>query len=111
MNLRSDACSLDVLHYAGRRWIESKTPVLLLLSLRTETLAASSVLSNWLAGIEHDAKPVNLTLEALTFDETLQLMRALGSTDVEALGQWLFAETGGQPFYILETLKRSEERR
>jgi predicted ATPase/DNA-binding SARP family transcriptional activator len=106
----ADAASLDVLHYAGRRWMESKTPVLLLLSLRTETLTTTSTLSSWLSGIEHDVRRTDLTLEALTFDETLQLIRALGITNDEALGQWLFAETGGQPFYMMETLKALLER-
>jgi len=106
----ADAASLDVLHYVGRRWMESKTPVLLLLSLRTEALTTTSTLSSWLAGIEHDVRRTNLILDALTFDETLQLMRALGITNAEALGQWLFAETGGRPFYLMETLKALLER-
>ncbi|HEV2581588.1 MAG TPA: AAA family ATPase, partial [Ktedonobacteraceae bacterium] len=106
----ADAASLDVLHYAGRRWVESKTPVLLLLSLRTEPLTPTSVLSSWLSGMERDVRLTKLTLEALTYDETLQLIRALGSTNIAALGQWLFAETGGQPFYMMETLKALLER-
>jgi DNA-binding SARP family transcriptional activator/predicted ATPase len=106
----ADAASLDVLHYAGRRWVESKTPVLLLLSLRTETLATTGTLSRWLAGMEHDVRRTNVTLEAFTFEETLQLIRAQGITNDEALGHWLFAETGGRPFYLMETLKALLER-
>ncbi|HEY6542748.1 MAG TPA: AAA family ATPase, partial [Ktedonobacteraceae bacterium] len=101
----ADAASLDVLHYAMRRWMESKTPVLLLLSLRTEMLAGTGALSSWLASMEHDVLLTRLVLEALSFDETLQLLHALGTGDIEALGKWLFAETGGQPFYVMETLK------
>jgi predicted ATPase/DNA-binding SARP family transcriptional activator len=106
----ADAASLDVLHYAMRRWMESKTPVLLLLSLRTEMLAGTSALSSWLASMEHDVLLTRFELEALSFDDTLQLLHALGTGDVEALGQWLFAETGGQPFYVMETLKALLER-
>ncbi len=106
----ADAASLDVLHYAGRRWMESKTPILLLLSLRTEALAPAGALSIWLSGMEHDVGLTRLAVEALTFNETLQLLRALGTGNVEALGRWLFAETGGQPFYLMETLKALLER-
>ena len=101
----ADAATLDVLHYAGRHWMESKTPILLLLSMRTENLATTSALSNWLSGMEHDVKLVDLALEALTFDETLQMINAIGADNIKTLGQWLFAETGGQPFYLMETLK------
>jgi predicted ATPase/DNA-binding SARP family transcriptional activator len=101
----ADAASLDVLHYAGRRWMESKTPILLLLSLRTENLDTTSGLSSWLSSMEHDVRLTRFALEALTCDETLQMVHALGTGNVEALGQWLFAETCGQPFYLMETLK------
>ena len=106
----ADAATLDVLHYAGRHWMESKTPILLLLSMRTENLATTSALSSWLSGMERDVKLVDLALEALTIDETLQMMNAIGADNIKTLGQWLFAETGGQPFYLMETLKALLER-
>jgi predicted ATPase len=106
----ADAATLDVLHYAGRRWMESKAPILILMGMRTENLATTSALSIWLSGMEHDVKLVDIALEALTFDETLQLMRALGTDNIKTLGEWLFAETGGQPFYLMETLKALLER-
>ena len=106
----ADIATLDVLHYAARRWMESKAPILLLMSMRSENLATISALSNWLSSMEHDVKLEHIELEALTFDETQQLMHALGTDNIQPLGQWLFKETGGQPFYLMETLKVLLER-
>lgn len=106
----ADTATLDVLHYAARRWAESKVPVLLLMSMRSENLVTSSTLSNWLSNMEHNVKLEDIALEALTYDETQQLMHALGTGNIETLGQWLFKETGGQPFYLMETLKVLLER-
>jgi len=115
----ADAASLDVLHYAGQRWSESGTPLLLLLSTRSEALATINPLTRWFAGL-HAALPVTeLTPGPLTQDETLHLLGAIGtnqamnSRDLDRftdLGQWLFRETRGQPFYLVETLRVLLER-
>jgi predicted ATPase len=52
-----------------------------------------------------------LQLSPLTSEDILRLLQALGgenerrAADLERFGQWLFAETEGQPFYLMETLK------
>lgn len=111
----ADAASLDVLHYAGQRWSESGTPLLLLLAMRAEALATTTPVSRWLASL-HAAVPVTeLTLGPLTQDETLHLLASLAPGHSLAashldrftdLGQWLFRETRGQPFYLVETFAR-----
>lgn len=115
----ADAASLDVLHYAGQRWSESGTPLLLLLSLRSEALATTAPLSRWLSGLYHDLSVTDLTLGPWTQDETLDLLASLapsqtiGANSLELLtelGQWLFRETRGQPFYLVETLNVLLER-
>lgn len=125
----ADTASLDLLHYVAGRWLESGAPVLLLLSLRTEDLAAASPLAGWLAGLDRDLPLARLSLGPFTVEETLQLLYALAGrpedepasttegsaidrpwAPVETFGRWLFAETGGQPFYIMETLKVLAER-
>ncbi len=132
----ADAASLDVLHYAGRRWMESGVPLLLLLSLRAETVRPTQALATWLAGLERNIPVTSLLLGALTAEDTLHLVQGLGgdvrsqrsremaspgkapwsatressSPTVEAFGSFLFAETGGQPFYVLELLKVVLER-
>jgi predicted ATPase len=57
-----------------------------------------------------------LQLSPLTAEDILRLLQALGGNDrrqaanLERFGQWLFAETEGQPFYLMETLKVLLER-
>ena len=115
----TDASSLDVLHYLCRRWAESKSPILLLLNVRSETLAITPELADWLSGLERDLPVTRLALDPLTPEETVQLIRSLAPEeltgqaerpDAERFGRWLYAETGGQPFFLLETLKTLVER-
>src|ERR1019366_7643517 len=50
----SDYASLDMLQYASRRWIESNTRILILLTLRTEALVMLPHFALWLAHLEQD---------------------------------------------------------
>jgi DNA-binding SARP family transcriptional activator len=112
----ADATSLDVLHYLARRFAESKTPALLLLTLRMEERDVRPVLAGWRTGMERAAPLLHLPLGPLTAEDVLHLLEALGGKDgkraanLERFGQWLFAETEGHPFYLMETLKVLLER-
>jgi len=115
----ADASSLDVLHYVCRRWAAHKTPILLIFSLRSEMLAITPELTDWLSALERDVPVTRLALDPLTPEETMQLIRSLAPEEVigqvetletERFGRWLYAETGGQPFFLLETLKTLLER-
>jgi predicted ATPase/DNA-binding SARP family transcriptional activator len=113
----ADAASLDVLHYAGRRWMESGTPILILLTTRVESISTIPGLSRWIGNLERDLKLTSITLEALHPHDLLQLVQALssgnghvGGNATEEFSRWLFSETRGQPFYALETLKALLER-
>lgn len=117
----ADAASLDVLHYAALRWSEEGAPILVLLTLRHEALAESVDLQNWLTRLRHDVGCRQLTLAALSRDETEQLIRTFlepenrtkegqpaGAEALSPLGKfshWLFEETDGHPFFLVETLK------
>lgn len=126
----ADSASLDLLAYAGRRWAERGTPLLLLLALRTEALVqvpgslARPTLAPWLEGLERDLPLRRLKLEPLTEETTRTLIRALTGkektegrvTDLKptlpsplsvprSFADWLFAETQGQPLFITETIK------
>ena len=115
----ADAASLDILHYAGHSLCERGTPLLLLLAMRAEALITTPAVSRWLVSL-HTAVPVmELTLGPLTQDETLHLLAALETGQISLsepldrltdLGQWLFRETHGQPFYLVETLRVLLER-
>jgi tetratricopeptide (TPR) repeat protein len=116
----ADAASLDVLHYAGQRWSERGTPLLLLLAVRSEALATTGSLRAWLTGLHHNLPVMELPLAPLTRDETLHLLASMETTNqtrnsgdlgrLNAMGQWLFRETHGQPFYLVETLRILLER-
>lgn len=118
----ADGASLDLLQYAGRRWQEeadaqdgNSVPILLLMAVRTEALHPLSVTSearvvDFLSALERDAALTRLSLEALTREETEQFLDALLAKTDDAVAQWLFRETAGQPFYMVETLKDLRER-
>jgi len=112
----ADAASLDVLHYLARRFAESETPALLLLTLRMGERAMRPALTEWRAGMERALPLTHLQLGPLTSEDVLRLLQAVGgkdggrAADLERFGQWLFAETEGQPFYLMETLKFLIER-
>jgi tetratricopeptide (TPR) repeat protein len=103
----ADAASMDVLQYATRRWAESQTAVLVLVTLRSESLADGPTLGEWLAGLRRGADVVDVELGPLSLEDTLHLLQRLAGTDkgVAGVGGWLFRETGGQPFFLIETLR------
>lgn len=115
----ADTASLDVLHYLARSWSESATPALLLLALPLGTRGVRPALDEWRASIERTVPLTRLQLDRLTSEDILCLLQILGgaggkdrgrAADLERFGQWLFAETEGQPFYLMETLKVLLER-
>jgi DNA-binding SARP family transcriptional activator/tetratricopeptide (TPR) repeat protein len=116
----ADAASLDVLHYAALRWLEERSPILVLLTLRQEALTESSDLQSWLARLKHDVPCEQVYLAALSAAETKQLIHTLFESELEedsapdgvgkssqltSFGSWLFKETDGQPFFLVETIK------
>lgn len=108
----ADWASLDVLHYAAQRWTEERAPILVLLTLRQESLAESPELQSWLTRLKHDVATVQVDLSELSQAETEQLLRVLlepeaGQHDASLtqFSDWLFAETDGQPLFLTETLK------
>jgi predicted ATPase len=106
----ADAASLDLLLYACRRWFEENTPVLLLFTLRSEALAqvttTSNTLRDWLYNLRREGEVTRLPLSPLTEKATHELVEELvAQGDVDAFARWLYRETGGQPFFIMETLE------
>lgn len=109
----TDVASLDLLHYLTRRWAESNAPVLLLFNLRSEALQPTASLAVWLTGLGRDCSLTRLNLHSLTLADTRQLVgRLTGQQETETaessdrqFSDWLFKETGGQPFFLSETIK------
>jgi tetratricopeptide (TPR) repeat protein len=121
----SDAATLEVLEYAGRRWAEQGVPILLLIAARPEELGGASSFERWFPSLARRLPARSLNLPPLGNEDIEGLLHSLtradppeligasdgaGSTnearsEMEQLGGWLAAETGGQPFYLVETLK------
>jgi DNA-binding SARP family transcriptional activator len=120
----ADAATLEVLDYAGRRWAEQGAPVLLLIAGRPEEMGDNSSFGGWLPSLVRSLPARRLTLPPLRNEDIERLLRRLtraeeeliGSSgepgtpnearsELERFGAWLAAETGGQPFYLVETLK------
>jgi predicted ATPase len=112
----ADAGSLDLMHYLVRLFAESQTPAFLLLTLRLEERERRPTIAEWRAGMQRAVPLTRLPLGPLALEDVLRLLQALGgkdgrrTEDLEHFGQWLFAETEGQPFYLMETLKVLLER-
>jgi predicted ATPase len=115
----ADAASLDLVHYLARRFAESQTPAFLLLTLRMGEREMRPALAEWRKGMERAASLTRLQLGSLAFEDIRRLLQVFGgatgtdgrqAADLERFGQWLFAETEGQPFYVMETLKVLLER-
>lgn len=109
----TDAATRDLLQYVAHQWQEAAVPIMLLLGLRSEALAradshqAAAPLREWLTGLRRSVDLTRIALSPLTAANTQQLVAALGvgADHVAPLARWLHAETGGQPFYLAETIK------
>src|SRR5712691_10445559 len=125
-----DGASLDLVRYLGRHWIRHGSRVLLLGTIRSEGMEPKSQLSD----LGRDLPVTRIALQTLSQAETMQLLQAIAGearpgtssggehsavmpatpgtepspaseTPLVVLGDFLFAYTGGQPLYLLETLK------
>lgn len=101
-----DEASLELLRYGLENWVESRSPILLLLNLRTEALPR---LQARLHSLEREEFVTRLSLESLQLEDTHELLASLFGPEsqkqqIEALVRWLFDKTNGQPFFITETL-------
>ena len=117
-----DGASLDLVRYLGHYWQSHGSRVLLLGTIRRDGLELHPSLTARLLDLRRDLPITQITLPPLNQQETLQLVEAIveeqqresgsggqtipaAKTPVVALGHFLFAQTGGQPFYLLEMLK------
>jgi DNA-binding SARP family transcriptional activator len=128
----ADGATLDLLRYLGASWVRHGSRVLLLVTVRSEELELTPQLAAQLSDLGRDLPLRQVTLQPLSQAQTLQLLEALvgergesggaGPTSAGSepaltserplarLGDFLFAQTGGQPLYLLETLKLLRER-
>ncbi len=116
----TDSATLDLLQYAIRRWQDNTAQILLLTSLRSEALhpmtqsqpaGSPQGLYQWMERVARELTPVHIELEPLGEHETMQMMLSILSPPDADFAQWLYNETHGHPFYLIETLKDLLERR
>jgi DNA-binding SARP family transcriptional activator len=126
-----DGASLDLLRYLGHAWKGQGSRVLLLGNVRSEGLELNPELAAQLLDLGRDLLLTQLLLQPLGQAETFELLEALTGenhlgptrpstpengpspelkTSLVVLGDFLYAQTGGQPLYLLETLKLLRER-
>ncbi len=134
-----DGASLDLVSYLGHYWKEHDSRVLLLGTICREGRELDPQLSVQLADLGRNLPMTQITLQALSKAETFQLVEAIveeehggrsgggqrelsserrvpsavspaSKTAVIALGDFLFAQTGGLPLYLLEMLKLFRDR-
>ncbi len=115
----ADSATLDLLQYAIRRWRDKSARIFFLASLRSEALHPTTQpqpagsppgLGLWLERVARELTPVHIELEPLGERETVQMMLSILSPPDADFAQWLYGETHGQPFYLIETLKDLLER-
>jgi DNA-binding SARP family transcriptional activator/tetratricopeptide (TPR) repeat protein len=107
---RADSASLDALHYAVRRWDQEQAPVLLLCCRRDEAVVANRDLDDWIDGLGRALAVSRIALGPLDAAATSDLVRGLApgraaDPGFDALAGQVFADTLGQPFYVVETVR------
>jgi DNA-binding SARP family transcriptional activator len=110
----TDSATLDLLQYAVRRWQDNSAQVLLLVSLRSEALHPvdqHQKMGEWLTHVARELTPVHIELEPLGEQDTIQMVLSILAPPAADFAHWLYDETRGQPFYLMETLKDLLERR
>jgi tetratricopeptide (TPR) repeat protein len=120
----ADTTTLEVLDYAGRRWVEQGAPVVVLIAARPEEPEGRAGFERWLLSLGRRLPVRSLALGPLGNEDVEGLLRGLAraesspawapeqpgdssgaQTEPERFVARLLAETGGQPFYLVETLK------
>jgi DNA-binding SARP family transcriptional activator/tetratricopeptide (TPR) repeat protein len=110
----ADVDMRDMVYYLAQRWAESKTPILVLLSIRQESFAADAPLREWLGQLGRDVPLTRLLIDTPSGTAVRQLVRRLATPDTDQevsneFGEWLWAETGGLPFFMEALLQMLAE--
>ena len=106
-----DETSVAALEYLLRRW-ESE-PLVLVLSVRTESLVAGGAVDRFLTDKESDDEAREFLLDELSMEAAQDLVREVARTPISATEGEEIATLGGfNPFFIIElTLEFEEGRR
>ena len=107
----SDVATLDLLRYLTGRLAGDGSPILLLVAMREEELDRVEDLGGWLSAVERTVPLRRLELGNLDEDDTVRVLRSLAgdagdlAAGISAFGRRLHADTGGHPFFLVETIR------
>ena len=128
----ADTATRDLILYLAQSLADRPAPILLLLNLQMGTDSIPDPLSNWVLALKRTGIPITkLELVPFTLEEMQRFVQALpwadwqpeveheptnsrclenygSGTDREpgaSFAHWLYAQTRGQPLYLMETLK------
>ncbi len=101
----ADSATLDLLLYLARRVADA--PLLLLLAYRSEEARTDTAIWHALAEIDRGAQPQRLELAGVDEAACAALVRTLLalSRPAPVFERRIFAQTRGNPFFVLETLR------
>nr|WP_281376999.1 AAA family ATPase [Deinobacterium chartae] len=102
----ADASSVEVLAHVVRRAAHLEAPPRLLATARSDELAGHDSLNAALSGLRRDGRAMVLRLGGLSETEVCTLVQALsGGREPTLFARRLHAATGGNPLFVLETLR------
>lgn len=110
----ADRASLDLAHYLSQAWASGDQPILLVVTVGLEELGTNARLAGWFANWARLVPLTHLRLRRLTQADTVALVEAWAGAgcDEPAVGTLcahLYGETGGNPFFMVETLRMLTE--
>lgn len=110
----ADAASRRFFHHLARHIQMAQgqeTPLLLLLSYRTEEVVANEELALIIHALKRESHLLHFVLQRLSADDATNLVTQLpnlGRSQPE-LGRWLYQETHGNPFFLISILQCLQE--
>jgi predicted ATPase/DNA-binding SARP family transcriptional activator len=85
----------------------SREPILLIVTFRSEEVAADEELSAYVHSLQRERRVQHISLARLSGDDARALVRHLTTdpANAEMLGRWLHQETDGNPFFLISILQ------
>jgi tetratricopeptide (TPR) repeat protein len=107
----ADEATRDALLSLLKRWGDAQVPALVVCTLRSEEIATSPALENWLAVARRTTAVVEVMLAPLSAEGSTEVVTTLlAGTARAAVCAWLYAETQGNPLYLAHVLQALVER-